>query len=73
MPNEDRDLALGASDDAFKDAVKKIAAVLLEALATEKTDADRDQAKLRFQNALKLYQDAHQELRALLGRTDQTT
>lgn len=70
MPTTDRDLALAASDDAFKEAVKKIAGVLIEALSTETTDSGRDGAKQLFQNGLKLYQTAHQELRGLVEKAD---
>jgi hypothetical protein len=69
MPPSDRDLAITACEDAVTDALKNIASILLRDLATSATDAERAEAKQRFENGLKFYKDSRQVLRTLVENT----
>ena len=59
MASTDRDLALAACDDTFKECIKKITGVLEDCLANAKDEKARQDCKSRYKRGMKLCKDAH--------------
>jgi hypothetical protein len=55
----DKQLAMDACDQGFKDGVEKMIDVLVQGLIIAKTQSEKKQAVQRFQNGLGIYKDAH--------------
>ena len=55
----DRQLAIDGCDDAYKECIKKVTAVLEDCLATAKDDAAKKECRARYTRGMRLCKEAH--------------